>query len=410
MTVPLRSCLSVLVCCAAAGSAALAREYRVTVPAADVPRAGLVVQLELPAGVTEAWLRDAQGRVLPVQPGREGAPARFVVAEQAAGQPLAFTLSEERPAGAADWPEARRSEDVAPLQLGFGEREPAPLAYWAKERPLPRGGIDPLYLRGGFIHPVLTPAGVRVTDSYAEDHLHHHGIWSPWTKTRFQGREPDFWNMGQGRGKVEVEQLDQVWLGRVHAGLAARHRFVDLTSGQPVTALHETWEVTVYAPHPHAARTAHVFDLVLTQTCATDDPLILPEYHYGGLGYRGHEQWNGADQAFFLTSEGLTDRVAAHATRARWCHVGGRVNGQLAGTAILGHPENFRAPQPMRIHPTEPFFCYAPSQLGEWQIRPGEPYVARYRFVVMDGAPDAALLDAYWNAFAHPATARVEPL
>ena len=182
--------------------------------------------------------------------------------------------------------------------------------------------------------------------------------------------------------------------------------FIDLTAPSPVVALHETWEVTAYAPIA-GPRPAHVFDLVITQTCATDDPLILPEYHYGGLGFRGHGQWDGAGQARFLTSEGLTDRVQAHATRARWCHVGGQVDGQWAGVAILGHPDNFRAPQPMRIHPTEPFFCFAPSQLGAWQITPGEPYVARYRFVVMDGEPDPALLEAYWAGYAQPVVAEV---
>ena len=57
----------------------------------------------------------------------------------------------------------------------------------------------------------------------------------------------------------------------------------------------------------------------------------------------------------------------------------------FTGIAILCHPENFRAPQPMRLHPKEPFVCYAPSQLGDWAIEPGRPYVSRYRFVVKDG-------------------------
>jgi hypothetical protein len=33
--------------------------------------------------------------------------------------------------------------------------------------------------------------------------------------------------------------------------------------------------------------------------------------------------------------------------------------------------------------------------------------VARYRFVVADGAPDAALLEAYWQGYAHPGEARL---
>jgi len=56
----------------------------------------------------------------------------------------------------------------------------------------------------------------------------------------------------------------------------------------------------------------------------------------------------------------------------------------------------------MRLHPKEPFFCFAPSQAGDWAIEPGKPYVARYRFIVKDGKPDKAQLDAFWHAYAHP--------
>ncbi len=31
-----------------------------------------------------------------------------------------------------------------------------------------------------------------------------------------------------------------------------------------------------------------LFDLVLTQQCATPSLLVLPEYHYGGMGFRGY--------------------------------------------------------------------------------------------------------------------------
>lgn len=384
------------------GTFATARDYRVVVPAAQVDRAGVVVQLDLPSDAPRPLaLVDEYGRQWPVQEDGENR-GRAILAFQAAGEERSFRLiAAPTPGGLTI------ARNDGQLQVAWDEH--APVTFWTTERPRPSPDIDPLFIRGGFMHPVLSPSGVRVTDSYAKGHLHHHGIWSPWTKTRFQGRTPDFWNMGQGSGKVEVEALERTWAGPVHAGWVARHRFVDLSAPQRTVALNETWEVTVY-PLPDAPRPAHMIELVSTQTCATPDPLILPEYHYGGLGYRGHEQWNGAGAAFFLTSEGITDRVKAHGTRARWCHIGGVADGRYAGTAILGHPENFRAPQPMRIHPNEPFFCFAPSQLGDWQINPGEPYVARYRFVIMDGLPDATLIEAYWQGYTQPATARVEPL
>jgi hypothetical protein len=133
----------------------------------------------------------------------------------------------------------------------------------------------------------------------------------------------------------------------------------------------------------------HVIDLTITQTCAGESPLKLPEFHYGGLGFRGNWAWNGAENCRFLTASGLTDRLKVNAAKEPWCWVGGKVDGQTCGVILLCHPANFRAPQPVRVHPTEPFFCYAPPQGGEMAIEPGKPYVARYRLIVADGEPDA---------------------
>jgi Methane oxygenase PmoA len=162
--------------------------------------------------------------------------------------------------------------------------------------------------------------------------------------------------------------------------------------------------VTAY--RTEAASRYAVIDLVSTQRCAGTSALSLPQYHYGGLGFRGRREWDGKDNTFFLTSEGK-DRSNGHGTRARWCHISGAVDGQRAGLAMLDHPGNFRAPQPMRIHPTEPFFCYAPSQLGDWEIVPERPYVSRYRLIAFDGAPEPAELDRLWNDYADPPSVAV---
>ena len=264
-------------------------------------------------------------------------------------------------------------------------------------------GFDPAFLRGGYISEVYTPSGVLVSDDYPPEHKHHHGIWSPWTKTKFEGRDVDFWNMGQKKGTVLPVSHGDVWSKDGAAGFRAKHRMVDLTApGGPKAAIEEQWDVTVHAVGAQTTP-AYVIDLVITQTCASESPLVLPKYHYGGLGFRGHRQWNGKGKCRFLTSEGKT-LENGNESRARWCHVGGDVDGKPAGVAILCHPDNFRFPQPVRIHPTEPFFCYAPSQLGEWKIEPGKPYVAKYRFVVTDGAPDAQVIDGQWQEYAGAAT------
>lgn len=286
-------------------------------------------------------------------------------------------------------------ELVAAYALGGGEA--------------PRDGIPQKFLRGGYLHPLRTPGGRTVTDDYPANHLHHHGIWSPWTKTRFEGRAPDFWNMGDRTGREEFVALAESVSGPAYAGFRAEHRMVDMVAKPEKAALDESWEVRVFNLGEPLNRRFRLLEIRITQHCATASRLELPKYHYGGLGLRGNWAWNGAESARWLTSEGVADRVQANATRGRWCWLGGTLEEGVAGIAVLGAPDNFRAPQPMRVHPTEPFFCFAPSQLGDWAIEPGRPYVARYRLVIADGEPDRELIEQCWRDFAEPVRVDVLP-
>lgn len=297
--------------------------------------------------------------------------------------------------------EARTDNDGIDLRLW----QQSVLRYRTDKHAVPNADIKPIFKRAGYIHPIRTPTGRIVTDDYPPNHLHHHGIWAAWTRTEFQGRKPDFWNMGSGTGSVEFEAVLDTWSGRVQAGFRARNRYVDLSAPTPTTVLTELWEVTLYATGQ--SKTPHrMFDLTSTQELVTSAPLILPEYLYGGVGFRGPRNWDGAANTIFLTSENK-NRSNGHATRARWCYIGGTVNSAQAGIVILGHPQNFRAPQPMRIHPTEPFFNWAPSQLGRWEITSAHPYISRYRVIVIDGPPDVPAIERLWQDYAEPVNANV---
>jgi len=388
------------VCCAAA---AAEKTYTLTVSAGDLDRRESPASVRMPAGIEKGvWqLKADDGSVLPLQV-EQGGRGFFVLKDLKAGQKRQFKV-ESLPGGAA-----RSGVTVARKDGGLDVSIDAKkvLRYEGDKSRLPEG-VDPVFQRGAYISAVWTPSGKLVTDDYARNHKHQHAIFSPWTKTEFEGRHPDFWNMGSRTGTVEFVAIDDAWDGPVAGGWRARDRMVDLTAKpRPKPALDETWEGTVYRAGADAAKPYFVFDLLITQTCATDSPLVLPKYHYGGLGVRGNWEWNGKDKAFFLTSEGK-DRRTGNETRARWVHIGGKVGGELAGIAALDDPANFRSPQPVRLHPDMPYFCYAPSQLGDWKIEPGKPYVERYRFVVADGAPDAGELNRLWKDFAEPVSVEV---
>ena len=375
----------------------------VTVSAGKIDRNESLASFLLPQNaLSKNWrLRDEARNVAPVQV--RDMKGYFIVKDLKAGQSRKYTLEEVKPAAASekDGVVAKREGGMVKITI-----DGKPVLHYQGEKTLLPQGFDPAFQRGGYIHPVFTPSGVAITDDYPEKHKHHHGIWAPWTKTEFEGRTPDFWNMGQKLGRVEFVELGTSWSGPVMAGFTTKHRFVDLTAKpEPKVALNETWEVNAYGIG--AGKPMFLFDLRLTQTTASQSPLKLPKYYYGGLGVRGHAQWDGKGNANFLTSEGK-NVSNGNETRGRWGHMGGEIDGKLHGIAILDDPKNFRHPQPMRLHPSEPFFCYAPQQLGDFAIEPGKPYTARYRFIVMDGAPDKELIERVWNDFAEPVEVKVQ--
>jgi hypothetical protein len=377
--------------------------HTVTVAAGDVDRRATVVSFPLPTTPNTAayHLEAGTGRALSLQIG-EGR-AWFVLDHLQAGRERTYQIE----AGAASGSEVTLRRRAKTVDISIGDTPV--LRYWAEPRPVPPN-VDSIYERGGYLHPVRTPSGRVITGDYPEDHRHHHGLWSAWTETRFRGQAPDFWNMGDGTGAVRTMALDSTWNGPVQAGLTARHRYVDHTGPAPLTGLYEEWTLRVYRVSTAEMSTRYrLFDLVVTQTTASASSLILPKYRYGGVAVRGPDAWYGNENARFLTSAGRT-RADGNRSRARWNYFGGTVDGKQAGIAMLGHPTNFRAPQPLRIPPEMPYFTFAPSQLGPWRIAPGRPYEARYRFVMFDGAPDPALLDRLWTDYAYPPTVTVQPV
>ncbi len=360
-------------------------------------RTNAIVRVSLPRleQATDAYeLRSDAGDVIPVQIDRDG-QGWFVLPSLAAGAERTYRVAVRSAAA----PKVTVTPSASDLAVAMAGKDI--LTYKGGTGRLPSADIKPAFQRGGYIHPVRTPSGRIVTDDYPADHRHQHGVMFAWTSAEFEGRKTDFWNMGNALARVEAVAVDATWSGPVHGGWTARHRYVDLTSGGPRPVLNEEWTTRVFAVGAGDAA-AHVFDVDVRQTPATATPLVLPEYHYGGMAVRGAASFMGAPgNEIVLTSEGK-DRVGADNARARWAHISGTVDAAIAGIAMLGHPSNFRAPEPMRMHPTDPYMCFVPSRLGAWSITVEKPYVANYRFVAADGPADAAMLNRLWNDFADP--------
>jgi hypothetical protein len=288
----------------------------------------------------------------------------------------------------------------------------APWLQYNHAHVVPPADIPPVFGRNAYLHPLRTPSGRVVTDEYPPDHAHQSGVFLAYTKARFEDREPNFWELANKRGRVRYRSaVDYYEANPIWVEFAVEHEHVDETApgGQGKVALLETWKVRIW--NPIAKRTDRVdhwiFDIESRRRCATNQPLQLPQYHYGGMALRGARGWGG-DKGQFTTSDGK-DRVAGNHTRPRWCDLSGEVDGQVAGLALMTHPANFRYPEPLRIHPSMPYMVYTPSQLGDWEIAPGQEQVSRYRFVVHDGATSVPMLEHAWHEFAEPVVVSVEP-
>ena len=292
--------------------------------------------------------------------------------------------------------------DVA-IRVLDGEREV--LIYHTAEVDPPEG-VDPLFKRSGFIHPVRTPNGAKVTGTRPDDHYHHMGLWHAWVKTRHNGRELDFWNLKGATATVRhvgVKEIDRDDSdGSV--GFQVEQAHVALNGegdDDDETILKESFRVKVAK-----VKGAYEIDYNTRQTNITEYALELPAYRYGGLiAYRAPHHWD-LTNSDYLSSEGKT-RIDGHETRSKWIAMGGpgEETEEPAMLAILCHPKNHDFPQRMRVWPPKThngaiFFNYVPIQEAAWSIEPGQTSAMRYRMVVADEKPQSADLDARWQRYA----------
>jgi hypothetical protein len=188
----------------------------------------------------------------------------------------------------------------------------------------PPAGIDTAYKKSGFIHPLWSPKGQVLTRIQAPDHYHHYGVWNPWTHILYKGDTVDCWNLKDRKGTVRFAKFVSVVSGPAYAQYATLHEHVAFhKDGGEEVMLNELQTVRVYRP----ADNTYLFDLTIQLNCATQNPVLLLAYRYGGVGWRATEEWN-KDNSEVLTSEGKA-RAEADGSKARWCIVQGAVGGDV---------------------------------------------------------------------------------
>jgi len=273
----------------------------------------------------------------------------------------------------------------------------------------PPTGIDSVYKRSGFIHPLWSPHGQILTRIQPDDHYHHYGIWNPWTHVLFEKDTLDFWNLGKKQGTVRFADFVSITEGPVYSEYKAlQHHVAFKKNGDEKIAISELQSVRIYQP---ANQDYYIADLTIELNCAGRSPVLLLEYRYGGLGWRTTEKWH-KNNSEVLTSEGKT-RKDADGTTARWCIVQGEIDNDYAGIVMMSYPTNYNHPEPLRIWPEsqngrgDMFASFSPTKNKDWQL-PDETNVLKYRLLVFNGHTKKEKAESVWQNFANPPKIKVK--
>ena len=336
--------------------------------------------------------------------------------ETASGARLWFILSGQTPKNTKRTFVLRKTVNLPEQKPGIlSVTKDGALTFYSGEKPIlsyqmetvdPPKGVNPLYKRSAFLHPVYSPEGEVLTRIQAPDHYHHYGIWNPWTLTYIGKREVDFWNLMKGEGTVRFAGMISQEEGPVYSGFKSLQQHIDFgAKGPDAIAMNELFEVRVW----DVPNQRYLVDYASTLNTPLDSGILLAAYRYGGgIGWRATEKWN-KNNSSVLTSEGK-DRKTADGSNARWVVVEGESStpSGRSGILFLSFPANRMHPEPMRVWPEDMngrgdvYFEFCPIRHKDWKLEKGNDYTLRYRLIIFDGKMTSEEAENYWQAFANP--------
>ncbi|MCD8178668.1 MAG: PmoA family protein [Tannerellaceae bacterium] len=281
-------------------------------------------------------------------------------------------------------------------------------------------GADPVFSRNGYIHPVWTPDGNVLTSVNPSDHMHHYGIWNPWTSVEYDGLKYDLWNLGDKTGTVRFDTLYQTNTGRLFANIRTGHKhiifqpqqeqvintresLIRIVPKKEVNIMDEELNICVW----NYENGNYLWDFVSDLTPATNLPVKMTAYRYAGFALRATGEWT-RENCTIITSEGK-NRPEIDGTHARWIMATGKSGEGWSGILIMASPENQNFPEPLRIWDEEAnggrgdvMINFAPAKYKDWELQPGKTYRLHYRILTFDGSLSTTEAETTWQDFAHP--------
>jgi hypothetical protein len=242
-----------------------------------------------------------------------------------------------------------------------------------------------------YFHPVVTPAGVVVTDVAPKDHPHHRGIFLAWVEMH-GNKDADFWGWGE---HAPIKDRRIVCRGVAKGGatrdgpVAAFQTRSDWTAEGDLV-VRELLDVAV---RQDLSAGANVIDLTYTLTPTSD--LTLSRWAFSGFCVR--TRGDGKVTAYGPSGEVKLPNPSHLKPESDWpaaAWYGYTLrfdDGKVAGVAVIDHPRN----PPSLWHNHRDIRMLNPCVVApaEVKLKANEPLVLRYRVVAHDGATPGNELD-----------------
>jgi hypothetical protein len=237
-----------------------------------------------------------------------------------------------------------------------------------------------------YVYPLLTPAGIAVTDEAPADHHYHQSLWI----SHHNVNGHTFWINGEHAGKVAGRPPQQS-VEPLPDGEAAifRHDLVwQDPQGNPL--LHER-RVTAITPTPAAT----LVD-VLSERYPAAGRVTFGATKEAGFGIRIHDSLNQDAGGTLVNDRGQQGEAETFDKDADWIDYWGQPGDYAAGLALFPHPGN----------PHHPWFTRAYGivlanhhRTKPQTLDPDETLRLSWRVAAHDGSTEAAGVPALYRRY-----------
>ena len=313
-------------------------------------------------------LKGADGSVV-AERDPSSAVYHLLLPEMQAGSPVSYEVTELGSAAPAPGVTCSQADDRVDLALGG-----SPLMTFHYGRDFPKPVINPI-LTPGCINMLREPMAAYTEGEH------------PWQRglTLMQGaiNGVDCWNErdSEGFGRTEQDRM-AVNHGPLSVTIETDNTWYE--KDRPLMTDHRSYRLF------DTSRDAAVLDIAL-RLSATHGPVTIGDTKEGGfLCIRVNPTMNAAADGNMRNAYGATDEAGCWSRPSHWMDYYGPVGDEVAGYAILDHPDNFRYPTTWHVRG---YGLFAPNC---WMFKPdhrldaGDSMTFRWRVVIHSGDTESA--------------------